>query len=378
MKIGLTDKNSLLLALQLAQGVVEKKTISPILSSILITSKSPDTLEIRCTNLEESICIKIWAEIENDKTFAVSAKRLTEFVRELPDIPIEIDVEDDSIATLFVGKITAKFPLVDVEDFPEFPKAPEERILLNRDIFLDALDKVYFSIATDSVSTALMGMLFLKKGDMVHFVSTDGHRLSVVEKRFEETKSPDFEVIIPRKGVQELKKILEKKSEIDSVEVGFLENHFFIRAGNIDFFTRVLDAKFPNYERVIPTDFERSFTVSSSELLKATKRVSLFSEDKTRTVKIELLPDEKLIIISSVKSVEDAFTGIATEEVSLDDASGDPLTFGMNARYLMEALNAFNTEKVKFNLGDTLCPIKMESEEAKDYIHIIMPLNLED
>ncbi len=377
MKVCLTDKNSLLSALQLAQGIVEKKAISPVLSSIVITTRTPDTIEIKCTNLEESLYIKSWAEVYEDKVFAVSAKRLMEFVRELPDLPIEIFIENETVATISVGKIKATFPLVEIEDFPELPEVPEKTVLLNRDAFLDAIEKVYFSIATDSVSTALMGMLFVKKGDVVHFVSTDGHRLSVVEKRFE-MEDLEFEMIIPRKGVQELKKILDKKIEVDAVDIGFSENHFFMRAGNIEFFTRVLDAKYPNYERVIPEDFERSFVVSSDSLFKATKRVSLFSEDKAKSIKIDFIPDEKKLILSSVKSPEDAFSGLAMEEIDLIDAKGDPLIFGLNARFLLEALNAFDTETVKFNLGDTLCPIKLESEDSKEYIHIIMPLNLEE
>lgn len=377
MKVCLTDKNSLLSALQLAQGIVEKKAISPVLSSIVITAKPPDTLEIKCTNLEESLYVKTWAEVYENAAFALSAKKLMEFVRELPDMPIEIFVENDAVAEMSVGRIKATFPLVEIEDFPELPRTPEKTVLLNRDAFLDAIEKVYFSIATDSVSTALMGMLFTKKGDVVHFVSTDGHRLSVVEKRFE-IEDLEFEMIIPRKGVQELKKILDKKIEVDAVDIGFSENHFFMRAGNIEFFTRVLDAKYPNYERVIPDDFERSFVVASDTLFKAVKRVSLFSEDKAKSIKFELVPEEKRLVLSSVKSPDDAFSGIAVEELELVDAEGEPITFGLNARFLLEALNAFDAETVRFNLGDALCPIKLESDESRDYIHVIMPVSLEE
>jgi len=320
----------------------------------------------------------LWAEVKEEKEFALSAKRLAEFVRELPELPVKLSIEKDAVVQLYVGKISATFPLIDMEDFPTLPQVPEETILLSREGFLDAVEKVYFSIATDSVSTALMGMLFKKEGEKVYFVSTDGHRLSVVEKVFEGVQEVNFEVIIPRKGVQEIKKILEKKIEEDTVMVGFSDNHFYMRVGNVDFFSRILDAKFPNYERVIPQDYSRSFTINSSDLIKATKRVSLFSDDKIKGVKIEYLPGEGKVVLTSVKSSESTFTGSAKEELEVLEAEGDSLTFGLNSKYLIEALNAFESSEIRFYLGDSLWPIKLEAQPSEGYIHVIMPITLEE
>ncbi len=373
----LTDKNSLLSALQLVQGIVEKKAINPVLTSVVFET-AEDSIFIKATNLEESLVVQSWAEIHEPLKVAVSAKRLLEFVRELPDMPINIYTTEAGTLELSVEKIKANFPIFDVEEFPDLPLSPENTIFMNKDAFLDALDKVYFSIATDAVSMVLMGMFFKKEGSLVSFVSTDGHRLSLVEKDMGEVEGEDFEVIIPRKGVQEIKKVLEKKVEVDSIEIGFSGNHFYMKAGNVQIFTRVLDGKFPNYKRVIPEEFDKEFVVASKELMKGAKRVSLFSEDKVKGVRIEFKPDESCIVLSSVVSSEAGFVGSAVQEIEIEQARGTPFVFGLNAKYLMEALDAFDSEFIRIHTGDNLWPVKITSDEVQDYIHIIMPLKLED
>ncbi len=373
----LTDKASLLGALQLVQGVVEKKAINPILTSLLVETVSDDTISLMATNLEESMTIQIWAEVEEPFKAAVSAKRLVEFVRELPELPVQLELTESGLLDMSVGKIRASFPTLDVEEFPELPKPPETTILLSRDGFLDSLDKVYFSIASDAVSMALMGMLFKKEGDTLSFVSTDGHRLSLVEKRVEGIEAEDFEMIIPKKGVQEIKRVLEKKVEVDSVEVGFSENHFYMKAGNVQVFSRVLEGTYPNYRRVIPDEFEKEFVISSAEFMKAARRVSLFSDDKTRGIRIEFRPDESLVVVSSVASSEAGFVGTASQEIEISECRGTPFVFGLNAKYLMEALDAFDSELVRVSTGESLWPVKLTSDEVPDYVHVIMPLKLE-
>ncbi len=374
----LTDRGSFLAALQLVQGIVEKKAINPVLTSVVLETASEDSLLIRATNLEESAIIQIWAEIEEPLRLAVSAKRLADFVKELPDLPLSIQTTEAGTLQISVEKIKADLPVLDVEEFPDFPSPPERTILLNRDVFLDSLDKVYFSIATDAVSMPLMGMLFKKEGDLLSFVSTDGHRMSLVERRVEGLEAEDFEMIIPKKGVQEIRKVLEKKAEVDAVEVGFSENHFYMKAGNVQIFSRVLEGRYPNYRRVLPEDFDKEFVISSQEFMRAAKRVSLFSEDKVKGIRIEFKPDESCIVVSSYSSSETGFTGVASQEIEVTECRGTDFVFGLSAKYLMEALNAFDAEFVRVSTGEAMWPVKITSDEVPDYQHVIMPLKLEE
>ncbi|WP_158508681.1 DNA polymerase III subunit beta [Thermosulfidibacter takaii] len=374
----LTDKGSLQSALMLIQGVIEKKAINPVLTSVVFETVGDDVLRLKATNLEESILVNTWAEVHEPINLAVSAKRLFEFVRELPDLPISIEVDESGTLNLSVERIRATFPTLDVEEFPDFPAKPESTLLLSRDVFLDALDKVYYSIAADAVSMPLMGMLFKKEGDVLHFVSTDGHRLSLVERSVEGLEAHDFEMIIPRKGVQEIRKVLERKVEVDAVEVGFSENHCYVKAGNVEIFSRVLEGRYPNYKRVVPEEFDKEFIVSTKEFMQAAKRVSLFSEDKVRGIRIEFRPDESLIVVSSMVSSGSGFSGAASQEIEIADVSGTNFVFGLNAKYLMEALSAFDSETVRVSTGEALWPVKLTSEEVPYYLHIIMPLKLEE
>ncbi|MEO0278628.1 MAG: DNA polymerase III subunit beta, partial [candidate division WOR-3 bacterium] len=275
----LTDRGSLLSALQLVQQVVEKKSINPILSSVVFECSDVDNLILEATNLEESIRINIWAEIYEPFRCAIPFRKLTEFVRELPDLPITLKY-DGNLLYIEVEKISASFPVMDLEDYPGLPEEPENLVQLSREFLYSSISKVSFSIAKDSVSTSLMGMLFKKEQDTISFVSTDGHRLSLVEESVEGIDIDDFEILIPRKAVNEVVRILEKKVDEEVVYFGTVGSHLYMRIGNIRFFTRLIDAKFPNYRRVIPENFERSFVVDKANLLKAAKRVSLFSDDK--------------------------------------------------------------------------------------------------
>ena len=157
----LTDKGSLLSALQLVQGVVEKKSINPILSSIVIETSSDDQVTIEATNLEESIKIAIWAEVYSNFKVAIPFRRLTEFVRELPDLPITV-TSDGNLLNIEVEGIKASFPTMDLEDYPGLPEEPTELVQIGREFLISSIGKVDFSIAKDAVSTALMGMLFKK------------------------------------------------------------------------------------------------------------------------------------------------------------------------------------------------------------------------
>lgn len=372
----LTDRAGLLSALQLVQGIVEKKSINPILSSIVFETVADDEVSITATNLEESIKVTIWAEVYESVSCAIPFRKLTEFVRELPDLPITITT-DENMLNIEVEGIKAVFPTMPLDDYPDLPGEPESVTPIGREFLVNSLNKVDFSIAKDAVSTALMGMLFKKEGDLISFVSTDGHRLSLIEESSEGLDTPDFELLIPKKGVTEILKILEKKVEEDLVYFGVSSNHFYMKVGNIRFFTRLLDAKFPNYKRVIPTDFERSFVVNKVDMMKAVKRVSLFSDEKIRTLKIHFLPSDGKIILTSVRPSGDVFVGTASQEVYVEDPSGSELVFGINGRYLLEALDAFDSDKITFSLGDALWPVKLTAE-GENYIHIVMPVALEE
>ncbi len=375
MKAGAVEKDTLLGLLQLAQGIVEKRSLNPILSAVVLTASKGD-LEIQATNMEESIKAKGSGSFQEDLQVAIPLNRLGDFVKELAPGPVNLEIlEEGNLFRVSQGRVWAHLPILPVQEFPTLPLEPDVTLSISREGFLKALSRTFFSIATDSISTALKGM-FMKweEGKMV-FVSTDGHRLSLVELAQEGLGQEGLEVIIPRKGIQEIRRLLERSSE-DEVRVGVVQNHFYGSTEEGEVFVRLLDAKYPSYQKVIPQDFAYRMVISRGEFAKAVRRASLFSSERIRGVKLEVR--DSSVIISSLSGGDEPFSGAAAEEMELLDFSGGEVRLGLNARYVLELTAVLEGEEVVIEAGDPLWPVKFTSPQMPDYLHIVMPLQLEE
>ncbi len=375
MRAGAVERETLLGLLQLAQGIVERKSLNPILSAVVLTTQG-DQLEIQATNMEESIRARGSGEFQEDFQVAIPLSRLGDFVKELAPGPVNLEVlEDGNLFKVSQGKTWAHLPLLSAEEFPTLPPKPEVTLAMDREYFLKTLSRTFFSIATDSISTALKGMLMKWEEGGIVFVSTDGHRLSLVEMEHSGVAQGGTEVIIPRKGIQEVRRLLER-SEAESVDVGVVQNHFYCATEDGEVFVRILDAKYPSYQKVIPQEFTHRLVFSKSDLTKAVRRASLFSSDRIRGVKVEV--KDKVAVISSLASGDEPFSGAAAEELELVESSGGEVKLGLNSRYLLELLGVLEGEQVVMEAGDPLWPVKFTSPDMPEYLHIVMPLQLEE
>ncbi len=374
MRAGAVEKDTLLGLLQLAQGIVERKSLNPILSAVVLTA-SQEQLEIQATNMEESIRARGGGSFKGDFQVAIPLSRLGDFVKELSTGSVSLEVlEDSNLFKVSQGKTWAHLPLLPTEEFPTLPPHPEVTLSVDREEFLKALSRTFFSIATDSISTALKGMLMKWEEGKMIFVSTDGHRLSLVEMDHQGA-GQGMEVIIPRKGIQEIRRLLERSS-VDVVQVGVVQNHFYSSTGEGEVFVRVLDAKYPSYQKVIPQEFSHRMAVSKEDFAKAVRRASLFSSDRVRGVKLEA--GKGSVVISSLSSGDEPFSGAAAEEIDLLDYSGGEVRLGLNARYVLELMGVLGGDQVVIEAGDPLWPVKFTSPEVTGYLHIVMPLQLEE
>ncbi len=375
MRAGAVERETLLGLLQLAQGIVERKSLNPVLSAVVLTA-SGNQLEIQATNMEESIRARGTGEFQGDLQVAIPLSRLGDFVKELSPGPVNLEVlEDSNLFKVSQGKTWAHLPLLAVEEFPTLPPTPEVILPVNREYFLKALSRTFFSIATDSLSTALKGMLMKWEEGKIVFVSTDGHRLSLVEMEHSGVTQGGSEVIIPRKGIQEIRRLLER-SEADSVEVGVIQNHFYCSTEDGEVFVRILDAKYPSYQKVIPQEFTHRLVVSKVDFTKAVRRASLFSSDRIRGIKLEV--KDTTATISSLASGDEPFSGAAAEELELVESSGGEVRLGLNARYILELMGVLEGDQVVVEAGDPLWPVKFTSPDMPEYLHIVMPLQLEE
>jgi DNA polymerase-3 subunit beta len=296
----------------------------------------------------------------------IPAKKLSDIVRECPDADIELTVKDGTKIEIKCGK--SRFHLVGIssEDFPNLPAQKKEKSVQVEDkVLLRMIKKTVFSVSSEETRYVLNGALLHVDGKKARMVSTDGHRLSYIEKEL--SKSADnVSSIVPTKALNELTKILDGSDEV--VTIYFTENHLFVEKNSTMLVSRLIDGQFPNYDQVIPKKADLSFKASREELTQATRRVSLMASDRSNSIKFSL-KNGALSIHSNTPDV-----GEAEEDMEVD-YKGSDLSIAFNAKYVLDAIKAVDTEKVEFKLSTPLSPgLVLPVEEAADSKFVVMPM----
>jgi DNA polymerase-3 subunit beta len=231
----------------------------------------------------------------------------------------------------------------------------------------DMISKTIFAVSPDELRRNLAGIYFEESSEKnLRLVATDGHRLSLVEKKIEGGVKFKKGFVVPKKGVAELRKVLRLS---ETVRIGVGENFFMAEGENIVLIARLIDADFPDYKQVTPEVTKITITIGRDELLSALKRVSILSSEKTRSVKLNIEKD-----LITLVSVSPEF-GEAKESIPLE-YSGEPAELGFNARYLMDVLEAITQEKVQIGLIDELSPAVIKPGDEEVYISVIMPMRV--
>jgi len=252
----------------------------------------------------------------------------------------------------------------------DFPKLPNHREVnfskVDAATLSDLINKTFFSISGDETRYHLNGVLFECDGKRGRMVSTDGHRLSKIERDLAGGPALKQGVIIPRKGLGEIRRALEGATE---VEVGFQQNHVFVRSGRAAVSVKLIEAQFPPYDQVIPREHEKVVKLPRATLLEAFKRVSIMSSDKTWGIKLGL--ETGLLKISS----DNPDLGEGREEIDVE-YKGSTLSIGFNARYFIEVLSEMDQPNVQLELGGELDPAVVRPEGGGDYLGVIMPMRI--
>ncbi len=364
-----TTKENLLAELHAVQGIVEKKSTIPILANILIEA-TKDRLELAATDLEVGIRTTCEARVAKPGTVTLSARRLFDIVRLLPDAEVRLKSEDAQWVVITCQK--ARFRIVGLprEDFPVMPEfdfgkgIPIERALLS-----DMIGKVIFAITTDESRYQINGTLMILSKKHLTMVSTDGHRLAYVSGRLEKGSSENkIEIIVPRKAVQELSKIGEGEEEI---VFGQKDNHVFFKIGKMILTSTIVPGKFPDYEKVIPEGNDKLLKLECATFLDVVRRVALLSSERSRAVKFAL--SKGTLEISS----NNPEVGEASESLEID-YDGPSLEVGFNAKYVIDFLQAMGNGPLIFAVKDeaTQGLLRPVGLEGRDYRYVIMPMRL--
>ncbi len=367
------EKDVLLRGLSRIQSIVEKRTTIPILSNVLIEA-ADGKIFLTATDLEVGMKAYYPATTKTDGKIALSAKKLYEIIREFPEKEICFKVLENFRMEIHCEKAVFKLAGLSPEQFPKFPDVDKESsFTVDGRILKKMLDRTSFSMSNDDSKYNLNGIFFHsfqnEEATFFGLVATDGHRLAMAKAALD---MPEIEqlkkgVILPRKGVMELRKVLDDgESELI---LGFSDNNALVMANEITMIIRLVDGEFPEYQKVIPTISEQSAIVSRESFLKLIRRISTLASEKSRGVKISFSAGQM-----DVSSSNPEF-GEARENMEVDYA-GEETSIGFNARYLLDILNSQESEKIRFQMKDNLSPGLITPFEDQNCLAVVMPMRL--
>jgi DNA polymerase-3 subunit beta len=365
------DKAALLQGLYLAQGISDRKSTMPILANVLLRTDGKDKLLVAATDLNVTVTAELPCKVDKEGGLTVGAKHLHDIVKSLPRDDLTLKRTDNNYADIKSGKVEYKVVGMADRDFPKLPNHREVKFSkLDAATLRDMIAKTFFSISTDETRYHLNGVLFECDGKLGRMVSTDGHRLSKVERTLDGGPKLSTGIIIPRKGLVELRRALENAE--GAVELGIHNGHIFLRVKEVALSVKLIDAQFPPYEQVVPKENDKIAVCGRLGLLEAMRRVSIMSSDKTWGIKLALKKGELQV------ASDNPDLGEAHEELDVS-YDGAPLTIGFNAKYFIELLAEMEGDEVKLELNGELDPGLVRPEGAATgggYIGVIMPMRI--
>ena len=368
MFIEKTDKEAILKPLQVVIGIVERKQTLPILSNVLI-EKEPGIIRFTATDLEIQITTSINVKPSGNETSAITVggKKIQEILRVLPDqSKISIETRENK-AQIKSNKSRFSLQTLPAQDFPKLSNQLEgaHRIILSQSALKTLLLSVQYAMAQQDVRYYLNGVLLIVDGSKLKAVATDGHRLAynagIIEGKHEKQ-----EIILPRKAVLELCKLLDESEEL--IELEFSQQQVKANFSGITLITKVIEGKFPDYERVIPK-YDNHLEMNRVAVQQALQRAAILSNEKFRGVRF-VLTEKNLSVISSNSEQEEAQEDIET------DYHGEAIDIGFNVNYLMDGLNNINSETAVFSFGDPNSSILITTPVNQEYRYVVMPMRI--
>jgi len=364
------DRGEFLEGLALTQGVVERRNTLPILANALLDASGKE-LSISATDLEVHVKRRVRAKIKKPGAATVGARKFFEFVRELKPGEVTVRLLENQFVEIVSGRSRVKLVGLPAAEFPSFP-LPEAKGSLGFEVPKENLarmiDCTLFAVSTDETRPHLGGVLLSVKPGTLRFVGTDGHRLALIEQPLPGTPTEPRAVILPRKGLSELRKMLEGETGATRLIVG--SNVVRVEQGEVELAMRLVEGEFPNYEQVIPQSSKYTIAVDKSELLSALRRVSVVASDRARGVKLQVSPGQLLVAANSPDF------GEASEEIEIS-FTGEELAVGFNSRYLMDVLGVLgDAQKVEIGLTDDASPGVIRGEDDEGYRYVVMPMRL--
>jgi DNA polymerase-3 subunit beta len=373
------QRGDLVRELTLSQGVVERKTTIPILSNILLEA-SGDSLGLTATDLELGIRSSCPAKIKKGGSTTVPAKKLLDYVRQLEESEIRFKFTESSAGgslQLTCGRSHVRMAGMPRDSFPVLPEFPAKLAVLPPQTLSQMINRTVFAISSEESRYTLNAALLILKPETFTMVATDGHRLAHIETNPSVAQegysgvSGELRVLVPKKAMTELTRLLTEVSEDGGIEFGKDENHLFFRVGSRLLISRMLSGQFPNYEAVLPKANDHVVVLELGQLTAAVRRVSLFSDERSHAIRVQLNKDEVKIASSGSDSGE-------SEESLPAEYSGATLQIGFNWQYLLDFLAACEGGSVSLEFKDeqSAGQLRPTGQEKLNYRYVVMPMRV--
>lgn len=364
------SKQDLLTGLSATQGIIEKRNTMPILSNVLLDADDK-RLRMVATDLEIGVRLEVPAKVKSAGKITVPARKLLDIVKELPDQDLEFKLVENQQLEFKVGKFRSRIAGLPADEYPNLPSYEDGKFFsVSSEALKHMMARTRYAVSTDETRYNLNGIYFEKaeKGKTLRMVATDGHRLAMVDNAMDNLGDGwgDRGLIVPRKAIAELQKLLDHNEKI---ELSFQKNHGIVRAGNTVLLMQLIDGEFPKYEQVIPAKVDKQVVVARAEFITAIRRVSPFADERSHLVKLTLSSGSIAIEASS------SGVGEAREEVPVE-YDGEDLTVGFNAKYLSDALAAFESTDVTLGLIDEVNPATVRCPSEKGTLAVVMPMRI--
>ncbi|MDH3378990.1 MAG: DNA polymerase III subunit beta [Gammaproteobacteria bacterium] len=359
-------REALLKPLQAVIGVVERRQTMPILANVLLVAKDGQLL-VTATDLEVELVANTDVNVETPGEVTVPGRKLLDICRALPD-DAEVSISQSG-EKLLLKSGRSKFTLTTLPA-AEFPTVDDinagHSITVSQEVLGRLLEKTHFSMAQQDVRYYLNGLLLETGGKMLRAVATDGHRLALCEVELDGDDLAEQQVIVPRKGVLELQRLMSGEGEL-TIELG--SNHVRIQLEGIRFTSKLIDGRFPEYERVIPQDTSNAMSADRGVFKSALQRTAILSNEKYRGIRL-IIRDNGMVLQAHNPEQEEA------EEALEIEYSGDEIEIGFNVNYLLDALGVIETDEVSLALVDSNSSCLIREPGKDDCKYVVMPMRL--
>lgn len=363
------QRAALLKPLQMISGVVERRQTMPILANVLMTAMD-NTLSLTATDLEIELIGTVALEQPAEPgSITVSARKLFDICKALPDdASVQLILEGDHVV-LRSGKSRFMLTTLPVKDFPTIEEsAYTTEFLISQDKLKSLLSKTYFAMSQQDVRHYLNGALLDINQGVIKCVATDGHRLAFSSLGDIGSGDSKVRVILPRKGVLELMRLLDTNNG-NAVKVCIGENHFRIISPDFIFTSKLINAQYPDYDKLIPRSVENTAMASREALKQALARASILSNEKFRGIRLQLDKDLLRIVANNPEQEE-------AEELVHLDYQGNSMEIGFNVAYLLDVVSTIASENIRWSFTDPNAGVLIEASDNDDSLYVVMPMRL--